>query len=149
MGQCAGQGTCHKPTELVNPPRDIPRSQNKVRNYYAHQVLDLAAIRAQKDLAQVQGKFSATCGIFRGLLCMRSPKSRTARGGANCGEDWHEKDGICMSDASFPLIGSRAVHNARWCRAHNAYGHPTYFLIAALERVSVTTLTFYKKPINV
>jgi predicted NAD/FAD-binding protein len=51
----------------LNPLREIPRSQVMGEYNYAHPVFDLAAIRAQSDVAQIQG-LSGTyfCGAWMG-----------------------------------------------------------------------------------
>ena len=51
----------------LNPLREIPRSQIMGEYNYAHPVFDLGAIRAQSDMAQLQGKFGTYfCGAWMG-----------------------------------------------------------------------------------
>ena len=51
----------------LNPLREIPRNQIMGEYDYAHPVFDLAAIRAQSDMAQLQGKFGTYfCGAWMG-----------------------------------------------------------------------------------
>ncbi len=51
----------------LNPLREIPRSQVMGEYDYAHPVFDLAAIRAQRDIAQLQGTSGTYfCGAWMG-----------------------------------------------------------------------------------
>ena len=51
----------------LNPLREIPRSQVMGEYNYAHPVFDLAAIRAQNEMAKLQGKFGTYfCGAWMG-----------------------------------------------------------------------------------
>ena len=51
----------------LNPLREIPRNQIMGEYDYAHPVFDLAAIRAQSEMAQLQGKFGTYfCGAWMG-----------------------------------------------------------------------------------